>query len=166
MTLQPGSQRTLGFPAFFTFGSRKEAMKKIFTARWLYRLGAWVLILLGAVHFLGHLSLMSTQPANDVERELLGLMKGYKMPGSGRSMMELLAGFSLTFTVLPVTLGLTGVLVASGLDGRRLRRLSLIAALCLAAETVVSILYWFAAPATFLAVATLCFAAASIAPPE
>jgi len=76
-------------------------------------------------------------------------------------MFDIVAGFSLTFVVLPIGMGLLGLLLLrtrprSGL----LRQAAIVHAGIFGVMTGVALRYWFPAPLFFLAVAFLCFAAA------
>ena len=70
-----------------------------------------MLIALGLVHSMGHYGLMNAQGDTEAEKQLLSLMRGNPQDmglGFVRSMFDLLAGFSLTFVVLPIGMGLLG----------------------------------------------------------
>jgi hypothetical protein len=134
-------------------------------SRKLFRAGCFVLIALGLVHLLGHYSLVTAQGDTEAERQLLSLMRGNRQDmglGFVRSMFDILAGFSLTFSVLSAGMGLVG-LVLLGHDGRApgmLRQVSIAYAGTYGVMTGIGLRYWFPAPLFFLAAAFLCFAAA------
>jgi hypothetical protein len=135
---------------------------KLFTA------GAWVLILLGLVHLAGHVALQGATGENEVERQLLSLMRDTRTDfGAGfvRSMRDLMSGFSLTFSVLPIGIGVIDLIV-----GRRgaavpglVRAIAIVNAVVFGVMTGVGFAYWFLAPILFLAVASLCFGIAAVA---
>jgi hypothetical protein len=133
-------------------------------SRRLFAAGCWVLIALGVAHLLGHYNLVTAVGETDAERQLLELMRGHKQDlGAGfvRSTMDILSGFSLAFTVLSAGFGLLGLVVLrrGGGDLRLLREAAIVGALVFGAMTGVALVYWFAIPLTFLAVAFVCFLA-------
>jgi hypothetical protein len=134
-------------------------------SRKLFATGCWVLIATGLVHLLGHYSLMNAQGDSEAERQLLSLMRGNPQDmglGFVRSMFDILAGFSLTFVVLPAGMGLLGLLLLRH-EGRApglLRQAAIVYAGLYGIMTGIALRYWFPAPLLFLAAAFLCFAAA------
>jgi hypothetical protein len=88
--------------------------------------------------------------------------------GFVRSMFDIVAGFSLTFVILPAGMGLLGLLLlrherrAPGL----LRQASIVYAGIYGIMTAVAFRYWFPAPLLFLAAAFLCFVASVAAAPR
>jgi hypothetical protein len=139
--------------------------------RKLFAAGCWVLVATGLVHLLGHYSLMNAQGDTEAEKQLLSLMRGNAQDmglGFVRSTFDILAGFSLTFSVLPIGMGLLGLLVlrhavrAPGL----VRRASIVYAGTYGIMTAIALRYWFPAPLFFLAAAFLCFAATVAAAPR
>jgi hypothetical protein len=133
-------------------------------SRKLFGAGCWVLIATGLAHLMGHYSLMTAQGDTEAERQLLSLMRGNPQDmglGFVRSMFDMVAGFSLTFSVLPAGMGLLGLLLlrhekqAAGL----LRQASIVFAGVYGIMTAVAFRYWFPAPLFFLAAAFLCFVA-------
>ena len=140
-------------------------------SRKLFAAGCSVLVALGLVHSLGHYGLMNAQGDTEAEKQLLSLMRGNPQDmglGFVRSMFDLLAGFSLTFVVLPIGMGLLG-LVLLGHEGRApglLRQGSIVYAGVFGIMTGIALRYWFPAPLFFLAAAFLCFAAAVATAPR
>ena len=140
-------------------------------SRKLFAAGCGVLIALGLVHSMGHYGLMKAQGDTEADKQLLSLMRGNPQDmglGFVRSMFDLLAGFSLTFVVLPIGMGLLGFVLlgherhAPGL----LRQGSIVYAGVYGIMTGIALRYWFPAPLFFLAAAFLCFAAAVAAAPR
>jgi hypothetical protein len=127
--------------------------------RRLFKTGAVFLVLLGLVHSLS--LFQKPVPANDTERQLLGLMSSYKfnLVGSARSMAELLQGFSVAFMLAALGVGALDLLLTRERAGL-LKRLALLNAIWLAAMTANSLRYFFAAPTSFLVVGLLIFALA------
>jgi hypothetical protein len=127
--------------------------------RRLFKTGALVLLLIGAVHSLSFLG--RPTPANDTEKQLLELMRGYKflMMGSLRSMDNLLRGFSIAFMLGTFGMGFLDIVVLRE-RANLLKNVALVNALWLGAMVAVSLRYFFAAPTVFLVVAFLIFAAA------
>ena len=124
--------------------------KRLFTA------GAIVLILLGLVHSLSLIE--SLVPANETEKQLLGLMSDYKfdLMGSMRSMDNLFRGFSISFMLAAIVMGVLDLFLR-GEQAGLLKRVALINLIWLAAMSAVSLRYFFAAPTSFLVVALLLF---------
>ena len=134
-------------------------------SRKLFAAGCWVLIATGLVHALGHYSLMSAQGDSEAERQLLALMRGNPQDmglGFVRSTFDILAGFSLTFSVLPIGMGLLGLLLVrqEGHAPGLLRQASIVYAGIYGIMTAIALRYWFPAPFLFLAAAFLCFVSA------
>lgn len=132
-------------------------------ARRTFAAGCWVLIATGLVHLLGHVGLMSAQGDGDVERQMLGLMRSHTSDmglGFVRSMMDLVAGFSLTFVILPAGFGLLGLVVLRYSDRTPalLREAAIVYAGVYGVMTAIAFRYWFPAPIAFLTVAFACFA--------
>lgn len=132
--------------------------------RRLFQTGAVMLALLALVHSTSLLE--KRAPANDTERQLLGLMSAYKfnLLGSMRSMNNLIRGFSISFGLAAIGMGVLDLLLARERAGL-LKRVALFNTLWLAAMTAVSLRYFFAAPTLFLAAALLVFALAWVALP-
>ena len=79
--------------------------------------------------------------------------------GSARSMADLMSGFSVSFMVAALGLGVLDLLLSRERPGL-LKRVALINAIWLAAMTAVSLQYFFVVPTSFLAAAWLIFALA------
>jgi hypothetical protein len=131
--------------------------------RRLFAVGCYLLIALGLVHLLGHYGLATSAGDTDAERQLLSLMRSQKQDmGAGmiRSVMDLLLGFSLTFAILPLGMGLLGLVVKRHADGAPglLRAAATVYAGTYGVMTAVAFRYWFPAPIVFLAGAFACFA--------
>ena len=124
--------------------------------RRLFTAGGVALLVLGAIHALS--LFVKMVPANDSERQLLGLMSSYKfnLMGSNRSMENLMRGFSITFMLGAWGLGaLDLVLVRERLG--LLKRVALVNVVWLAVMTAVSMTYFFAAPTFCLTVTLVIF---------
>src|SRR5437879_3625708 len=84
------------------------------TDKWgrrLFKAGAVALLILGLVH---SLSLIREQvPANETEKQLLGLMSGYRfnLMGSIRTMNDLVRGFSVSFMLAALGFALFDLLL-------------------------------------------------------
>jgi hypothetical protein len=124
--------------------------------RRLFTTGAVVLILLGLVHSLSLLE--KPAPANDTERQLLDLMSNYKfnVMGSMRSMNDFLRGFSVSFMVGMIGLGVLDLVLARESAGL-LKRVALVNIIWLAVMAAVSLRYFFAAPISFMVAVLLIF---------
>jgi hypothetical protein len=129
---------------------KEKRGRRVFTA------GAILLIILGLVHSLSLIKNLA--PSNDTERQLLDLMSNYKfdLMGSQRSMDNLFRGFSISFMLAALGLGVLD-LVLRRERTQLLKRIALVNALWLAAMTSVSLRYFFAAPTSFLVAALLVF---------
>ena len=79
--------------------------------------------------------------------------------GSARSMADLMRGFSVSFMVAALGLGVLDLLLSRERPGL-LKRVALINTIWLAAMTAVSLHYFFVVPTSFLAAALLIFALA------
>jgi len=129
------------------------------TDKWgrrLFKAGAVALLILGLVH---SLSLIREQvPANETEKQLLGLMSGYRfnLMGSIRTMNDLVRGFSVSFMLAALGFALFDLLLFRERAGL-LKRAALANIIWLAAMTVVSLRYFFIIPILFLAVTLLIF---------
>lgn len=120
----------------------------------LFRIGALILILCGAMHLFGHLGSKGAKPLNSYEFQLEEVMYGYKanVMGTMRSKGDIFDGMSLGFSVFMATLAALGFTV------RVERKTAIIFAASLAVMLGISITYWFILPTTFLAAALLCYA--------
>lgn len=131
----------------------------------LFAAGCWVLVATGLAHALGHYGMVNAQGDTEAEKQLLSLMRANPQDmglGFVRSMFDIVAGFSLAFVVLPLGMGLMG-LVTLRHEGRApglLRQASIVYAGINGIMTAVAFRYWFPAPLLFLAAAFLCFVAA------
>ena len=82
--------------------------RKLFTA------GCVALIATGLVHLLGHYQLTTAVGETEHERQLFAMMRADPQDmgfGMMRTMFHFLTGFSLTFAVLPIGMGLAGFVV-------------------------------------------------------
>src|SRR5215475_10494603 len=109
--------------------------KRLFTA------GAVVLILLGLVHSLSLIN--DLVPANETEKQLLALMADYKfdLMGSMRSMDNLFRGFSISFALASIVMGMLGLLLRRERAGL-VKRVAFINLIWLAAMCAVSLRYF------------------------
>ena len=139
--------------------------RKLFTA------GCVVLVLLGLVHLLGHYHLATASGDNEQERQAIAAMKGDPRDlglGMVRSTFDFFVGFSLTFSVVSLGLGLLGFVVrghfaaAPGL----LRQAAVVYAGTMGVMTGVTIRYFFPPPLAFVALAFLLFVAAVATAPR
>ena len=129
------------------------------TDKWgrrLFKAGAVALLVLGLVHSLS--LLRDPVPANDTEKQLLGLMSGYKfnLLGSIRTMAGMLRGFSVSFMLAALGFGLFDMVLFRERAGL-LKRAALINILWLAAMTAISLHYFFIVPTSFLAATLIIF---------
>ena len=124
--------------------------------RRLFKAGAVALLVLGLVHSLS--LIRDLAPANETERQLLGLMSSYKfnLLGSMRSMDDLVRGFSVSFMLGALGFALFDLLLWGERPGL-LKRAALSNIIWLTEMTAVSIRYFFVIPTSFLAVSLLIF---------
>jgi len=140
-------------------------------SRKLFGAGCWVLIATGLVHSLGHYGLLNAQGDTEAEKQLLSLMRGNPQDmglGFMRTTFDLLAGFSLTFVVLPIGMGLLGLVLLRH-EGRApglLRQAAIVYAGVFGIMTGIALRYWFPAPLFLLSAAFLCYAAAVATAPR
>lgn len=118
-----------------------------------FRIGAGVLVAMGAAHLFGHFGSAGSKPLNGMESQLRMLMETYKsnMMGTMRSTQEIYDGFSLAFAAFSIGLGALAFVVPPQ------KRMSIVLAAMLAVLTGISLMYWFTAPTAFLAGATVLF---------
>ena len=127
--------------------------------RWgrrLFTTGGVVLVLLGLVHSISLFQELA--PANDTERQLLGLMNSYKfdLMGSSRSMENLLTGFSISFMLAALGFGALTLLLRRERAGL-LKRVAVCNAVWLAAMLADSLRYFFVMPTVCLGLALAIF---------
>jgi len=129
------------------------------TDKWgrrLFKAGAVALLILGLVH---SLSLIREQvPANETEKQLLGLMSGYRfnLMGSIRTMNDLVRGFSVSFMLAALGFALFDLLLFRERAGL-LKRAALANIIWLAAMTAVALRYFFIIPISFFTATLLVF---------
>jgi len=114
------------------------------------------LLILGLVH---SLSLIREQvPANETEKQLLGLMSGYRfnLMGSIRTMNDLVRGFSVSFMLAALGFALFDLLLFRERAGL-LKRAALANIIWLAAMTAVALRYFFIIPISFFTATLLIF---------
>lgn len=129
------------------------------TDKWgrrLFKAGAVALLILGLVHSLS--LIRDLVPANETEKQLVGLMSTYRfnLMGSLRSMDDLLRGFSVSFMMAALGFGIFDVVLWGERTGL-LKRAALINVIWLAVMTAVALRYFFVVPTSFLAVTLLIF---------
>jgi hypothetical protein len=129
------------------------------TDKWgrrLFKAGAVALLVLGLVHSLS--LLRDPVPANDTEKQLLGLMSSYKfnLLGSIRTMAGMLRGFSVSFMLAALGFGVFDMVLFRERAGL-LKRAALINIAWLAAMTAISLHYFFIVPTSFLAATLIIF---------
>ena len=135
-------------------------MQKLFAA------GCIVLVLTGLAHLLGHYSMVTATGESDAERQMLELMRIPQEMGAGfvRSTMDIVAGFSLGFSILSIGFGLLGLVFlrrGGGTPGL-LRAAVTVYAGVFGIMTAVGLRYWFLAPLVMLAAAFACFVGALV----
>ena len=139
--------------------------RKLFTAACV------ALIVMGLVHLLGHYQLTTAAGDTEHERQLLALMRANPQDmglGMHRTMFDFLTGFSLTFSALPLGMGLAGFVVrrhAAGAPGL-LRQTAIVYAGTWAVMVGIGLRYFFSVPLAFIATVFLLFAAATATAPR
>ena len=131
--------------------------------RGFFKAGCWAAIVTAAVHLAGHLS-GPQPPANETERQLVQLYETYRfaLPGGGRTLSEFMSGFSLVYSLALAMFGGTNLAVVRRCpDDQPLMRLLTVLALAFCVTLLaISLTHFFIVPTMFIAVITLCFAAA------
>jgi len=139
--------------------------RKLFTA------GCVALIVTGLVHLLGHYKLTTAAGETEHERQLFAMMRADPQDmgfGMMRTMFHFLTGFSLTFSVLPIGMGLAGFAVrrhaasAPGLLGQ----IAIVYAITWGAMLAIGLVYFFSVPDAFIAIVFLLFAASALTAPR
>jgi len=124
--------------------------------------GSWALVALAAAHLLGHVTMVGATGDDETERRMLELMRSHQQDfgwGFVRSMMDLVAGFSLAFAVLAAGIGLLNLVLLRHMRAvpDLLRSAAVVNAGVCGVMTGVALRYWFIAPLAFLALAFVCF---------
>lgn len=134
-------------------------MRKAFQS---FRIGASLQIVTAGLHLIGHFS--ARDPANETEAQLLELMMSYRLDVGGveRTMMDLFQGFSLTFAVLLVYVGLLNLILLGHLraGAKAFRWAALINLALTGVLVVVSALTFPLPPTVLFALSGLAFLAA------
>jgi hypothetical protein len=134
-------------------------------ARRLFTAGCWILIAMALVHLLGHYGMTTAQGDDEAERQMLTLMRGERQDmglGMVRSMMDIVTGFSLAFSLFGASSGLFGLLALRherSFPGL-LRPLAIAYAGVFGVLSGIGLRYWFPAPLAFILGAFLCFVGA------
>jgi hypothetical protein len=136
----------------------------------VFRIGCVATLLCAVLHLVGHIS-GGPPAANDTEVKLLDLASSYKfsLPGGvHRSIMDFQNGYSLSFAMLLGTIGATGIIVAKRGQQDLLLILAVARQFAVASTllTVIALTHFFIIPSMCFALMAVCFAIASVAPPE
>lgn len=120
--------------------------------------GCVVLVLLGIAHSIANLQDLPAPPSEEWGT-LLRLMTTLEEAQTHRTMMELYKGFSWFFTLAPVVMAAAGlVLVPIGCrEPSAIKRMATVYTVGCALFLGSSLVYWFIAPTSFLALSTLLF---------
>jgi hypothetical protein len=136
----------------------------------IFRIGCWAAILTAALQAYVHVRPPSA-PQSEEHRILMDTAESlqFELPGGGsRSLMELMRGYGLSFTVLLAVVGGSGLMIAK--RGRTDEILMLGVARVFAAGgvalLVISYTHWYIIPTMCIAFFALCFALASVRPPK
>jgi hypothetical protein len=121
-------------------------------------------LLTAIVHLVAYLT-GPGQPDNETERQLMSLATTYRFPALGRTLWELLSGFSLIFSVYMATIGGIGLAVArrAADDVPLMNTLSVFYAGSVLTALVISLSYFFSVPTVFIGAVAVCFVAALVA---
>lgn len=135
----------------------------------VFKIGCIAALLTAMLHMAGHLSGPSA-PMNETEVKLMDLATNYKVTfpgGAQRSLMDLQAGFSLSFAVFLATISGTGLVVKRRASGDAVLMLAVARAFAGAGLVLlaISLTYFFIIPTMCIAFVTVCFAIASVASP-
>lgn len=128
-------------------------------ARRCFAAGCYVLILTAIAHLIGHF--VEREPANQTERELRELMRGYwfDVGLARRTVQDFYTGFSWHYALSLAALALLGWAAARHGPGPR-RSAAGVLALASAIFTVNAAMCWFLAPLLCHAAAAVLFSAA------
>jgi hypothetical protein len=121
--------------------------------------GAVLLVLMSAVHSIS--LFQKPMIRNESEKQLVDLMTNYRFTvmGSVRTMNDFVRGFSISFALSTLGFAVLDFAVCRE-RAQLLKRVALCNVVWLAAMTVISWHYFFAAPASFLTVTLIIFALA------
>jgi hypothetical protein len=139
--------------------------RKLFTA------GCVVLLLTGLVHFVGHYKLTTMTGDTEHERQMLSMMRADPQDmglAMKRTMFDFFSGFSATFSVLSIGMGLAAFAVrghASSAPGL-LRSFALAYAITWGVMLALGLVYFFWIPDSFIAVVFVLFAASAATAPS
>ncbi len=139
--------------------------RKLFTA------GCVALVLTGLVHLLGHYKLTTSVGETERERQLLAMMRADPQDmglGMKRTMFDFLTGFSVTFSVLPLGMGLAAFAIrrhAASAPGL-LRQVAIVYAGTWGVMLGLGLRYFFSVPDAFIATVFLLFAASAATAPR
>ena len=122
--------------------------------------GAVIALLCALAHTIGHLA-GPDAPKNATEKQLLDLLTSYafEVPGGQRTLWQFMTGFSWTFSVLFLLLGVLplAVLRLRPEDGPLLRLIAGLETIACGLLLAISLRYFFVAPSTFIGLALLAF---------
>jgi hypothetical protein len=137
--------------------------------RVLFRIGAWACLVTAGLHLIGHFS-GGPAPANETEATMQRLMKTYTfdLMGVQLTMSKLVEGYSLTYSLFLVLLGLSALAVIAGLPEsvRVVRRVALLNALAAFALLGIGLLHFPPPPNVCAAIIGLAFAGSLLRHPE
>lgn len=137
------------------------------TFRAAYYTGSVVQILTSFIHLTAHFQ--KPAPTNDQEKQLLGLMASYKMDfGAGflRSMGDLVAGFSLQYSIFILMVGLINVLALRQVrEGPFVRTLCWVNFIFMGICSVNAYIHFFLPPLTLFVLPTVAFLIAALTAP-
>ena len=117
-----------------------------------FKIGSYILLSTTFIHLLGHFQ--ERIPANETEKQLFELAQNYKFEimGSTRSLMDFQNGFSLFFALFCLFVAVLNLFIASRVADRVevMRGVLKINIAGMAIATGICIVYFFAAPLTFM----------------
>lgn len=129
--------------------------------RVLFRIGAWACLVTAGLHLIGHFS-GGPPPANETEATMQRLMKTYSfdLMGVQLTMGKLVEGYSLTYSLFLVLVGLSALAVigAAPEGGRAVRRVATLDALAAFALLAIGLGHFPPPPNICMAVIGLAFA--------
>ena len=134
-----------------------------------FSIGCWAAIATAVVHLAGHIA-GPAAPVDEAGRQLAELATTYPIllpGGTTRVLMDLYAGFSLTFVIFLAFIGGVGLMVKRRCsdDAAIMTAVARAAGAAGVVMVVISLLYWFILPSLMLAFMTFGFLLASVAPP-
>ena len=139
------------------------------TKRFLFRLSSYILVVTSGLHLVGHFSARPA-PTDETGRVLLELMETYRLDyfGLQRTMMDFMAGYSLSFAGFALFLGLLNLAIVRfhPRDRQFLQTVILLNILFSSVQLIIAARYFIHPPIISFGLTLLGFGAAFFMPAE